>query len=619
MKKREIVFEESLSDEWSKDLDVIEVPLDERPFWYLGVAILLVALAVVGRIAFLSFARGGFYESRAAANQYQTTRLAAPRGPITDREGRVLAENRPVYSALLNLKEFLRNPALHEATFLTIRQILDIPEETVRDLIRERNVEAAVDPIVLLSDLQPAQVVALRDANLETLIVLGGFERQYPLGAVFSSAIGYLGFPTAADLKRDRDLAGQDLIGKAGLEAYYDERLRGTSGLFVRLRDAKGNIVGEQKRSDPKIGETLRLTIDGEFQEYFHDRFARGLASLGRTSGVGMALNPQNGEVLAFFTMPAYDNNAFTGTGKSAERQRLLTSPDRPLFNRAVSGLYNPGSTVKPLVAVAALIEGVISPTYEIFSPGYLDVPNPYNPDQPTRFVDWRYQGNVDLSSALAQSSNVYFYEVGGGFGDLKGLGINRLREWWAKFGFDRPTGIDLPGEARGFLPSPEWREEVSDGKRPWLVGDTYNVSIGQGDLLVTPIELLNYIATIANGGHLYEPTLVPGKSHPKTIADLDLGSALLEVQKGMRETVTSPLGTAHLLSDLSFAVAAKTGSAQVQNNTQENAFFVGYAPANDPQVAILVLIENAKEGSLNAVPIGKDALAWYYEHRIKK
>ncbi len=619
MKKREIVFEESLSDEWSKDLDVIEVPLDERPLWYLGGAILLVALAVLGRITFLTIARGEFYESRAAANQYQITHIPAPRGPITDREGRVLAENRPVYSALLNLKEFLRNSALHEATFLAIREILGISEETVRGLIRERNVETAVDPIVLLSDLQPAQVVALRNVNLETLIVSGGFERQYPNGAVFSSAIGYLGFPTAADLERDQNLAGQDFIGKAGLESYYDERLRGTSGLFVRLRDTKGNIVGEQKRSDPKIGESLKLTIDGDFQEYFHDRFTRGLISLGRTSGVGIALDPQNGEVLAFFTMPAYDNNAFTGTGKSAERQRLLTSPDRPLFNRAVSGLYNPGSTVKPLVAVAALIEGVISPTREIFSPGYLDVPNPYNPDQPTRFVDWRYQGNVDISSALAQSSNVYFYEVGGGFGDLKGLGINRLREWWAKFGFDRPTGIDLPGEAKGFLPSPEWKDKTSDGKRPWLVGDTYNVSIGQGDLLVTPIELLNYIAAIANGGHLYEPTLAMGEQHPKTIADLDLGPALAEVQKGMRETVTSPMGTAHLLFDLPFGVAAKTGSAQVQNNTQENAFFVGYTPVDKPQIAILVLIENAKEGSLNAVPIAKDVLAWYYEHRIKK
>jgi penicillin-binding protein 2 len=268
-------------------------------------------------------------------------------------------------------------------------------------------------------------------------------------------------------------------------------------------------------------------------------------------------------------------------------------------------------------VGIAALEEGVISPQREIFSPGYLEIPNPYNPDKPTRYADWRYQGNVNLYSALAQSSNVYFYTVGGGAGDIKGLGITKLRNWWQEFNFGVPTGIDLPGEAKGFLPSPEWKEKTQ--KRSWLLGDTYNVSIGQGDFLVTPIQLLSYIGAVANGGKIYRPYIVQELNQPKINKDLTgILSQIKEAQKGMRMGVTSPMGTSYRLNDLPFEVAAKTGSAQVKNNTQENAFFVGYAPYQNPKIAILVLIENSKEGSLNAVPIAKDVLSWYYENRLK-
>ena len=327
-------------------------------------------------------------------------------------------------------------------------------------------------------------------------------------------------------------------------------------------------------------------------------------------------MDPRTGEVLAYLNFPAYDNDVFNSGGRSEERQKILSDPNRPLFNRAISGLYSPGSTIKPLVGLAAVQEGVISAERTIFSPGYLDVPNPYDPEKPTRFVDWRYQGNVDLSAALAQSSNVYFYEVGGGFGDIRGLGINRLREWWQRFGFGKSTGIDLFGEEEGFLPTPEWKERVSGD--PWLLGDTYNVSIGQGDLLVTPIQLLNYAAALANGGVFRKPALVRGKV-PEVIGDISkYEGAFLEVRRGMRETVTSPLGTAKLLDDLPIAVAAKTGSAQTKNKAEENAFFIGFAPYEEPEIAILVLVENAKEGSLNAVPIAKDVFRWYAEHRIQ-
>lgn len=330
-------------------------------------------------------------------------------------------------------------------------------------------------------------------------------------------------------------------------------------------------------------------------------------------------MNPQNGEILALINFPVFDNNLLSSGGNNSEKQTILSSRDQPLFSRAVSGLYSPGSTIKPLVGVAGLKEGVITPTKEIFSPGYIDIPNPYNPDQPTRYLDWRYQGYVNMASAIAQSSDVYFYEVGGGGPDSVGLGITRLRQWWQKFNFGNLTGIDLPGEAKGFLPSPEWKEKKTSS--PWLLGDTYNVSIGQGDLLLTPIQLLNYISVIANGGKIYQPMINKNAEH-RILGDLSyLAPEFQEVRKGMRLVATSKLSSANSLGSLPFAVEGKTGTAQINNNQQENAFFVGYTsdtPDGGPQIAVLVLVENSREGSLNAIPIAKDVLNWYYWNRIK-
>ncbi len=627
----EIIFEEALSDEWSQDLGVIEVPLDEQPLWYLGLIAGLLGLVIAGRLLFLGLGKSTFYEARAESNLFQFERVSAPRGPIVDRFGDVLAENQPVFSALLDLRMFLRERDLEEKTFALASSTLGIARDALWAMIEERNVEQSGDPILLSGELSQRELVALKAADLDTIKVVDSFKRIYPNGPLTASLIGYLGLPTAGDLKSDGALSGQDMIGKAGIEAFYDKELRGKPGLSAKLRNASGKILGAEKRTEPKIGATLALTIDTEFQRYFYDRFMQSLHTLGRTSGVGIAIDPRNGEVLALMNFPSYDNNVFHTAGENQKRIELLTSPQKPLFNRSLAGLYNPGSTIKPLDGVAALAEGVIDPEHTIYSPGYLDVPNPYDAEHPSRFVDWRFQGNVDLGAALAQSSNVYFYIVGGGspqrdprlgvewngdFG-VKGLGISRLIDWWKKFRLDEPTGIDMLGEASGFLPTPEWKKEKTD--RSWLLGDTYNVSIGQGDLSVTPIELLNYITAIANGGTLYQPFLNTDRASSTVLSDLTwYAPEIKEVQKGMRQAVTGVMGTAHTLNDLPFTIGAKTGSAQVQNNTQENAFFVGYAPYNDPQIAILILVENSKEGSLNAVPIAKDVLSWYYEHRIK-
>ncbi len=638
-KKKSVDLEESLSDEWGKGSELVEVPLGDRPVIYLGAVILFTGIVVAARIFSLGILKSDMYVGRAQANLNRIEPVQAPRGIISDRNNKVLADNLPVFSAFLNVSEFLRQPDFEEATLNAINGILGMPADDVWTAVDASDFESADNRIPLSSDLTQEEIVKLKGLNLPAIAIDDSFKRRYPDGNIFSSVIGYTGFVTSADLKNNSKLTGEDAIGKGGAELFYDNLLRGKSGAIIQKRDAKGRNIGEEQTITPEIGKKLRLTIDRDFQTYFYNRMKEGLDTLGRTRGVGLAINPQNGEILSLVNFPVFDNNVLSSSGRNSEKQNILNSPEQPLFARAVSGFYNPGSTIKPLVGTAALKEGIINPSKKIFSPGYLDVPNPYNPDSPTRFLDWRYQGDVDLSAAIAQSSNVYFYEVGGGGPDAKGLGITKLREWWQRFNLGSQTGIDLPNEAKGFLPSPDWKQKKTG--KPWLLGDTYNVSIGQGDLLLTPIQLLNYISAIANHGKMYQPVINQNQAK-KVLADLsELEPQFKEVRKGMREAVTAPLGTAHLLNDLGFPVEAKTGSAQVHNNAQENAFFVGYLPAdlsakalasaevltkagipgqdNGSPLAILVLIENSREGSLNAVPIAKDVLNWYYWNRIKK
>jgi len=395
--------------------------------------------------------------------------------------------------------------------------------------------------------------------------------------------------------------------------------LSGTPGKTVEVYDARGKALQGENKVDPKGGTDMQLSVDAGLQKYFYNRLGQGLEQLGHKTGVGIIMDVKTGEVLSLVSYPSYDNNVFVDSSptSSAARVALITDTQKPLYDRAVSGEYAPGSTIKPLVAAAALTENIVTPSWTIFSPGYLDIPNPYDPSKPTRYLDWRYQGTIDVHSAIAQSSDVYFYAVGGGIPGLQGLGITRLKQWWERFHLGQKTGIDLPGEQVGFLPDAAWKEKTT--KRPWLLGDTYNVAIGQGDLSMTPIQLATYISTIANGGTVYKPYLAATPNKPTALTTINLASSVVaDVQQGMRMTVTSPLGTAHTMNDLPMKVAAKTGSAQIENNTKENAFFVGYAPYDNPQIAIVLLVENAKEGSLNAVPIAKDILAWWYENRVK-
>jgi len=628
----EIAFEDSLNTDWEHDLSVVEVPIGNRPLFYLGIVILGIALAVAGRVIYLNWANGAYYGARAEDNIAEYSETPAPRGMIYDSEGDVLAESKASFAAVLDANAFINDEDLQTTTISTAQSVLGVSSDTLSALVQQASAQDFATPIVLADDLTPTELVNLQALNLATIKVESDFTRVYPNGSTYASIVGYTGRVSQGDLEADPTLTSDDFVGKVGIEAFYDQELRGKPGITVQYRNASGQVLRQNQESQPVAGDSVQLTIDGGLQTYLSARLAQELALLNRPVGIALAMDPQTGAVLSLVNEPSFDNNLFSepSASSTAVIEQLLTSPDKPLFNRIVNGYYNPGSTIKPLDGVAGLKDGVIDPTREVFSPGYLLVPDPYNSSTPSRYLDWRYQGNVNLAAAIAQSSDVYFYLVGGGspptsvpllnatsdYG-ISGLGISRLHDWWQTFGLGKPTGIDMPDESSGFLPTPAWKQQALG--TPWLLGDTYNVSIGQGDLLLSPLQLLDYISAIANGGKIYRPYLNASDT-PLVNEDLTyLLPQIQDVQQGMVEGVSSPQGTSYTLHNLPFSICAKTGSAQVQDNTQENAIFVGYMPCNNPQIALLILVENSLQGSLNAVPIAGDVLNWYYENRIQK
>ncbi len=460
-KDNDLAFEDALSDDWNRDIKVAEVPVGNRPLLALGIGVLAIALAIAGQIVILNMTKGSYYEARAADNVADENATPAPRGEILDKEGTVLADSQAAFAALLNATAYIDGDSiLQSSTVSAAQSILGISTTTFGGILAQANASNFAAPIVLQENLTQTELVNLQALNLPTIIIQNDFERSYPNGPIFSSVVGYVGRPTAADLQSDSTLTSAGFVGKAGIEEYYDNELQGTPGVDVQYKNAQGQVLGTGTQSQPKIGQTIKLTIDGGLQTELYNALSNGLNSLDRSVGLGLAIDPQNGQMLALVNLPGYDNNVFSQSNSSTAAiiKNLLTSPDEPLFNRTVSGYYNPGSTIKPLDAVAGLKDDIIDPTQEINSPGYLMVPDPYNSSTPTKYLDWESHGNIDLANALAQSSDVYFYLVGGGspqstpmlnspldYG-ISGLGITKLYQWWQTFGLGKPTGIDMPG-----------------------------------------------------------------------------------------------------------------------------------------------------------------------------
>lgn len=601
---RKIDFDQVISDSLASErFSTRETPLSPKITITIFVGALLLATIFLGRAAYLGLVKGEDYALRASSNVNQDIPLIAPRGIIFDRNGEAIVDNEAIFTAFLQLDEMIRSGE-EEAVLSAAENILGLKKEELEKHIKDTNLEDITD-VILKRELTRDEVIAIETLNLKSIIVERDFKRNYKDPA-FSHLVGYVTRATQEDLQKNNQLAINDYVGKTGLEASYDDLLRGDNGSVSIYRNAKGDLEEIRRTKEPIAGDSLETTIDAGLQKYLHGRMVQGLVSLGRTSGAAIAINPENGEILALASFPSFDANNVS---------EYLGDPNMPLFNRAVSGLYSPGSTIKPVHAVSALAEGIMSEEDRVYSAGYIEIPNPYSPENPSRFLDWRPHGWVNVRRALAVSSNIYFYVAIGGFEGKTGVGIERLHKYWEEFGLGDKTFVDLPGEATGFLPTPEEKEERTGSI--WRVGDTYNVSIGQGDFRITPLELINAISAIAEGKayklHIKE-------SDEKTeIVNLSKYEAYLPaIRAGMRDVVATDYGSARSMSSLEIDVAAKTGTPQTTGNTKMNALIAAYAPYDDPQIVLLILIEDAVEGSLNAVPVAHDVLGWYYENRLK-
>ena len=584
-------------------------------------ALLVLVLIMVGRIAYLQGAKGNYFFETAENNRIRIHVIPAKRGSIFDRQNQPLVTNTTSFSLAIVPQDLPRNPeertrVLHETATLTNLREADLAA------ILEEYKQYAYEAITVREGIpyETALLVQVASTNLPGIRIESSSDRRYANlhGAVTTSTphslshiIGYVGKLTKKELENKYSLGytPSDRIGKIGIEAQYEDFLRGNYGKKRVEVDVSGREQLVLAEVAPTPGRHVVLGIDSEWQKRLEDALKRALRTANAKRGSAIALDPQTGTIRAFVSLPAYDNNDFIG-GISVEKyQELIQDPNQPLFNRGLSGTYPSGSTIKPILAASALEENIITKATTILSTGGLEIGQWF-------FPDWKAGGHgvTGVVKALAESVNTFFYLIGGGYRDAKGLGVEKITAYFHLFGLGDQLGIDIPGEASGFIPSPAWKEQ--EKHEQWYIGDTYNISIGQGDLLVTPLQIAVATAAIANGGTLYRPHFVERiidpvsgevqPVEPQVIRELPVKKEHLAlVREGMRACVQT--GSCRALTALPMPVAGKTGTAQWSREKPTHAWFTGFAPFDNPQMALTIVIEEGGEGSKTAIPVAAE------------
>jgi len=643
----------------------------------LRIIVVLAFIVQVGQLWRLQIVQGDTFRWKANNNRFRVIPLQAPRGVIYDHQGRILARNRPRYQVTVVpedlpadeverrrvLRRLLR--LLAEAPYSEAMEESSLDEgssppsfslEELEAQIAEASQLSAFRPL-LVSDNVPrdtALILEEESPNLPGVHVQAQPRREYPSGPLTAHIIGYTGpIPReAVDEYIEQGYAPTDHIGLAGLEATFEEELKGQAGYRPVVVDAHGRemyTVGQPQPPTP--GHNLILTIDLELQRAVEDALRRGIEAAYSQSGVAIVMDPRNGAILALVSLPSYDNNLFAQGISAEEYAKLSQDPNRPLLNHAISGIYPPGSTFKIIPAAAGLEEGVITPQTLLgdgedgANDGTIWLPNRYFPedrrqDQP--FYCWSHKlgyghGRINLVQAIAVSCDIYFYQLAGGYYDFEGLGIERLKEYARLFGLGEVTGIDLPGEHPGLVPDPQWKRLTY--AENWVTGDTYNMAIGQGFVLATPLQMLNATAAVANGGYLYRPQLVYQITDadgnvlrsftPELIRELPIAyEHLAVVREGMYQAVNWKHGTSTKAALPDVAVAGKTGTAEffidrnqdgwpdrdAKGNLPTHAWFTAFAPYEEPEIALVVFIFEGGEGSSTAAPVAAEILRAYFD-----
>ena len=589
--------------------------LDQRPkpvrslsrFLVFGLVVLIGVSGLTARLLYLQIVDGGRFATLSTRNRTVLEAIQSPRGVIYDRKGRSLVTNVPTFAVKIRPADLPleRRPEVVER----LSVLLGIDKATINGII-DGNPGSTFDLVRIAGDVDQntARLIAEAGFQLPGVEVAVEARRQYVDGPLMSQILGYTGSISSSQLKRLKDLGylPDDLLGQVGLEAQYETELRGTYGSQSVERDASGRRTQVlQTITQARPGDSLTLTIDTDMQRYAEKALKWAIDAVGLKRGVVIAMNPQTGEVLAMVSLPTYDNNLFARGISNADFGRLLNDPDKPLLNNATQAHYPPGSTYKLVTGTGGLADHKITATTQIETKAYLTL-------GATRFYDWNRQGfgPCDIYCGFGQSSDTYFFQVAGK------LGIDRLGHWANQFGFGKPTGIDLPGEVSGIVPTNQWKQDVL-GARIYP-GEVYQAGIGQGYDVVTPIQLINAYAALANGGTLYKPQLVHDivgsdgtvvrPFQPKVLSRMDVPASVLKTMRNAaRSTVT--LRHTYNLVDLPIKVAGKSGTAEFglkdkQGRLPFHSWFVGFVP------------KDAKSGSFDGTDSPLVVLAFAYDSR---
>ena len=613
--KESLELEELFLDSMAEKDGNIEIPLDTKNIEIVKKALLFVFLVLTLQAGYLQIIKGKYYAGISENNYKRTIAIKSPRGIIYDRNNKQIVFNVPIFDLVIVPYDFLKDKDYIKEKIKELSSIIKIEEDDLMEKINDSD-RFSHQSFLILENIEKDEALILEEKikNIDGVKLEKNAIRNYVDSKYISNVIGYSGRINEKELENNSGYLLTDIIGKDGLEFFYETQLRGEYGKEEIEVDSFGKKTGIIKREDSKPGNNLILNIDFDLQKKIYDQLNEVTTKLETEAGASVvALNPKNGAVLALVNFPSYDNNLFAKGISSDDYKKLLIEKTNPLLNKAIAGQYPPGSTFKPLMGVAALQEKIISPQRKIFAGEAIYIGS-------YRYPDWKVHGLVNLSIAIAQSCNVYFYTVGGGYGDIEGLGIDRIKKYSNLFGLGSVSGVDLPGEKTGLVPDRQWKKDVKDEK--WYIGDTYHVSIGQGDILATPLQIANYTAAIANGGKLFQPQIVDkiidsqgtivDEIDPKILREDFVDQENIKwVQKGMRENVIS--GSGRSLASLPIEVAGKTGTAQYYGNKKTHAWYIAYAPYDDPEIALAIIVEGGGEGHAAAVPVAKEVLGWYF------
>ncbi|ENA33185.1 penicillin-binding protein 2 [Pseudomonas sp. HPB0071] len=592
---------------------------------FIGMAVIaFLSCLLVARMYYLQVMQYDYHSTLSENNRVHVQPIPPTRGLIYDRNGVILADNRPSFSLTVTRER----AGDWKKTLDTVVEVLGLQPED-KELFEKRMKQGRrpFEPVPILFELTEDQIarIAVNQFRLPGVDVAAQLVRHYPLGEHFAHSVGYVGRINEQELKKldPVNYSGTHHIGKTGIERFYESELHGQVGYEEVETNARGRVLRVLNRTDPKPGKDIVLTLDANLQ-------AAAEKALGGRRGAIVAIQPRTGEVLAMVSQPSYDPNLFVAGISFKDYAELRDSIDRPLYNRVLRGLYPPGSTIKPAVALSGLDAGVVTPSTRVFDPGYYQLPN-YD----HKYRNWNHSGDgwVDLETAIMRSNDTYFYDL------AHKIGIDRLHDYLSRFGVGQRVSLDMFEEASGLMPSREWKRVTR--RQVWFPGETLILGIGQGYMQTTPLQLAQVTSLIATHGKWIRPRLAKTIENQKPVDPNPMPDILLKdpanwerVTQGMEAVVHAARGTAHKMgATAAYRIAGKSGTAQVvairQNERynsaalkerhRDHALFVGFAPADNPQIAISVMVENGESGSGIAAPVLKEvADAWLLDENGK-